>query len=96
MFFIGRFFRTVIHYCSGINVFEEFTSIISIFYYMKMALISVYCSDINLNFHHIKALFENTGKHFKNAFLYMYETEILKDAILFLKNPDNLKKMAMQ
>jgi hypothetical protein len=54
IFFIGYVSRVIVNYCLDTNVFVEYTSMISIIYYFKMASIITYLKDIDINFSSLK------------------------------------------
>jgi len=54
IFFVGFASRFVLNYYLDINVFADFTSIISIIYYLNMSCIIVYINNMDLNFNVLK------------------------------------------
>lgn len=83
IFFVGFFSRLIVNYYSDINVFTDFTSMISIIYYLKMSCIIVYLNNLDLQF---------TGlKHDLAGITYDHFINVIK----FMINSDDLKKMSM-
>ena len=98
IFFVGFVSRFVVNYYSDINVFDDFTSIISIIYYLNMSCIIVYINNMDLQFNGLKnSLVGITYDHFINVIKFMiYSADIRKTTMNWeghsLNNYENVNK----
>jgi len=98
IFFVGFVSRFVVNYYSDINVFYDFTSIISIIYYLNMSCIIVYINNMDLQFNGLKnSLVGITYDHFINVIKFMIDSANISKTTMnwegySLNNYDNVNK----
>lgn len=83
IFFVGFVSRFVVNYYSDINVFADFTSIISIIYYLNMSCIIVYINNMDLQFNGLKnSLAGITYDHIINVIKFMIDSPNISKATM--------------
>lgn len=79
IFFVGFTSRYLVNYFSGINVFVDFTSMISIIYYLNMSCVIVYLNNMDLQFNGLnRNLLGITYEDFLNVIKFMLDNHNLK------------------
>lgn len=79
IFFVGFASRYLVNYYWDINVFVDFTSMISIIYYLNMSCVIVYLNNMDLQFNGLKRnLLGITYEDFLNVIKFMLDNHNLK------------------
>lgn len=98
LFFVGFGSRYIVNYYWDINVFVDFTSMVSIIYYLNMSCIIVYINNMDLQFNGLKhSLLGITYDDFLNVIKVMLDIDNLKMSSMnwegcYLNNNDHIQK----
>ena len=86
--------RLLVNYYLGINVFRDYTNIISILYYLNLSGIVVYINQYNLNLNLLKYLPKNISFYFTIYWDSITYQNIL-NAMKYMIDADDTSKMTM-